>query len=63
MKTKTVHFSRKDNGSFYVACDVEVEGIGELKLSDCLSTETMNAVCKEVEEATRLKLQGRVKEP
>jgi hypothetical protein len=56
METKQVHFSKHRDGSFYIDCEVEVPGLGILKIDDCLSNETMENVFREVEAAARIKL-------
>lgn len=56
MKTLMVHFSKKSEKEYYLNCEVEVPGLGILKMDSCLSEETMNNVFREVEAAARIKL-------
>lgn len=55
MIAKKIYFCRNTDGTFYVRCTLEVEGLGALEIADCISTETMESVCKEVEEQLRIR--------
>ena len=59
MKCVKVYFSRSrflDKESIYCTCDVEIPGVGKFEITDCLLTETMEKVFREVETMARLKL-------
>ena len=57
MRTKSVYFSKSNDGSIYLTCEVEVPGLGVVKLNNCLSLETIDKVCREAEAAMRLRLE------
>jgi hypothetical protein len=60
MKTIQVHM-HLCNGSLYVTGKVDIPGVGELEVKDCLSLETVASVFSEVQKIARTKL-GMAKE-
>lgn len=67
MKAKSIHltypafYSCSVGKQFSSNADIEVEGLGVVKIEDCLSRETIEAVEKEVVEALRIKFGQKVK--
>lgn len=62
MRTTQVHFSKRfENDQYYCACEIDLPGIGVVKVSDCISRETMDRVFAEVEQLTRVKIGQEIK--
>jgi hypothetical protein len=55
VKVLTMHIWLRNEDGPIVTADVEIPGLGELKITECLSNDTVERLCKEVEAATRAK--------
>lgn len=63
MKFVNVFFSVDPKGRAYVKGEVEVPGIGNVVMPDCLSLETQERIMREVEAAAQQRLAGQVAQP
>lgn len=60
MRFINLYMSEALPGKRYVKAEVEVPGLGNLTLQDCLSAETFERVKREIEAATRERLTGQL---
>lgn len=60
MKFVNVYFSVDPKGRTYIKGEVEVPGVGNIVIPDCLSTETCERIAREVEEVALARLAGQV---
>ena len=56
MKVTQVHVGYRDEGRRFISATIDVPGLGEVEIRDCLSTETTDRLAVEVAAALRAKM-------
>ena len=56
MKVLSIHLAEQSSGIPWVNAIIDVPGLGEIKIKDCVSKETYDSLCKEVIFALRNKM-------
>lgn len=58
MKGTDIYVSLRSDGTWYINGRVEVPGLGQIEMRDCLSIDTCERLMREIEAAASVRLTG-----